>query len=63
MLPLGEGELLGFADDHTVLNASITHLIRTEAGWELAAFSDVAHLEREGADVTAHPGDPDVQPR
>lgn len=63
LLPLREDELLSFADDHTVLNASITHVIRTEAGWELAAFSDVAHLQREGADVTAHPGDPDVQPR
>ncbi|MGU3645330.1 histidine phosphatase family protein [Microbacterium sp. C23T] len=63
LLPLREDELLGFADEHTVLNASITHVIRTEAGWELAAFSDVAHLQREGADVTAHPGDPDVQPR
>jgi broad specificity phosphatase PhoE len=63
LLPLREDELLSFADDHTVLNASITHLVRADAGWKLAAFSDVAHLQREGADVTAHPGDPDVQPR
>jgi len=63
LLPLREDELLQFADDHTVLNASITHVVRGEAGWQLAAFSDVAHLKREGADVTAHPGDPDVQPR
>ena len=63
LLPLREDELLTFADDHTVLNASITHLVRGEAGWELAVFSDVTHLQREGADVTAHPGDPDVQPR
>jgi broad specificity phosphatase PhoE len=63
LLPLREDELLSFADDHTVLNASITHLVRADAGWELAVFSDVAHLQREGADVTAHPGDPDVQPR
>jgi probable phosphoglycerate mutase len=63
LLPMGEEELLAFASDHTVLNASVTHLVRTEAGWELAAFSDVQHLRREGADVTAHPGDPDVEPR
>lgn len=63
LLPMGEEELLTFATDHTVLNASVTHLVRTEAGWELAVFSDVQHLRREGADVTAHPGDPDVEPR
>ena len=51
-----------FADDHTVLNASVTHLVRGDGGWELVDFSDVAHLQREGADVTAHPGSPDVEP-
>jgi broad specificity phosphatase PhoE len=63
LLPMGEEELLDFATDHTVLNASVTHLIRVDDGWQLAAFSDVAHLRREGADVTAHPGSPDVEPR
>ena len=62
LLPMREDELLAFAEDHTVLNASITHLVRTDAGWRLDAFSDVSHLQRKGADVTAHPGDPDVQP-
>jgi broad specificity phosphatase PhoE len=62
LLPLGEEELLAFAAEHTVLNASVTHLVRGDAGWELVEFSDVAHLEREGADVTAHPGSPDVEP-
>ncbi|WP_426324115.1 histidine phosphatase family protein [Microbacterium sp. E-13] len=62
LLPMGEEELLAFAADHTVLNASVTRLVRSEAGWELAVFSDVQHLRREGADVTAHPGDPDVEP-
>ncbi|WP_194397576.1 histidine phosphatase family protein [Microbacterium atlanticum] len=59
---LREDELLAFADDHTVLNASVTHLVRGADGWELIDFSDVAHLQREGADVTAHPGSPDVEP-
>ena len=63
LLPMGETELLDFATDHTVLNASVTHLTRAEDGWKLATFSDVAHLRREGADVTAHPGSPDVEPR
>lgn len=62
LLPLREDELLAFADDHTVLNASVTHLVRGDGGWELVDFSDVAHLQREGADVTAHPGSPDVEP-
>ena len=62
LLPLGEEELLAFAGEHTVLNASVTHLVRADAGWELVEFSDVAHLQREGADVTAHPGSPDVEP-
>ncbi|MCP2636472.1 histidine phosphatase family protein [Microbacterium sp. HD4P20] len=62
LLPLREEELLAFAGDHTVLNASVTHLVRGDAGWELVEFSGVAHLQREGADVTAHPGSPDVEP-
>jgi probable phosphoglycerate mutase len=62
LLPMREDELLDFASTRTVLNASITHLVRRDAAWELAAFSDVTHLQREGADVTAHPGSPDVEP-
>ncbi|MBW9095144.1 histidine phosphatase family protein [Microbacterium jejuense] len=63
LLPMGEEELLEFATDHVVLNASVTQLTRGERGWQLTAFSDVGHLRREGADVTAHPGSPDVEPR
>lgn len=62
LLPLREDELLAFAADHTVLNASVTHVVRGDHGWELVEFSDVAHLQREGAEVTAHPGSPDVEP-
>ncbi|MHC2998686.1 histidine phosphatase family protein [Microbacterium sp. HJ5] len=63
LLPLREDELLDFAVEHTVLNASVTHLVRDGSGWRLEAFADVAHLTREGAEVTAHPGDGNVQPR
>jgi len=63
LLPMGEEELLDFAKDHVVLNASVTHLTRGADGWQITAFSDVGHLRREGADVTAHPGSPDVEPR
>ncbi len=62
LLPLAEAELLEFAASRTVLNASLTHLVRTDIGWTLAAFADVAHLEAEGAPVTVHPGSPDVEP-
>ena len=62
LLPLEEAELLDFAASHTVLNASVTHVIRTDEGWKLVEFSDVSHLEDEGVPVTVHPGSPDVQP-
>lgn len=59
---MNEKELLDFAAANTVLNASVTHLHREGGRWEVRAFSDVAHLRQEGADVTVHPGSPDVQP-
>ena len=62
LLPLSEEQLLEFAADHTVDNASITHLRATDAGWELVGFSNVEHLHREGAPVTEHAGSPDVEP-
>jgi 2,3-bisphosphoglycerate-dependent phosphoglycerate mutase len=62
LLRMSERDLLDFADGHTVLNASVTRLDRDGDGWRLVAFSDVAHLRREGADVTVHAGDPDVEP-
>lgn len=62
LLDMDERDLMDFATGNTVLNASVTHLARTEAGWELRSFSDVTHLQRGGADVTVHPGSPDVTP-
>jgi 2,3-bisphosphoglycerate-dependent phosphoglycerate mutase len=62
LLPLEEESLLEFAASHTVLNASVTHVVRTGDRWELAEFSAVEHLQREGAPVTVHPGNPDVEP-
>lgn len=62
LLPLDEAQLLEFAAGNTVLNASVTHLRRADAGWELIEFSSVAHLHREGAEITVHPGHPDVRP-
>ncbi|BDV29611.1 histidine phosphatase family protein [Microbacterium terricola] len=62
MVPMEEAELLDFAAANTVLNASVTHVVRRGVGWELVDFSVVDHLVREGADVTVHPGHPDVQP-
>src|SRR5690349_9299298 len=62
LLPLEEEALLEFAASHTVLNASVTGLVRRENGWELGDFADVRHLQAEGAAVTVHPGNPDVEP-
>jgi probable phosphoglycerate mutase len=63
LLELGESELLEFAASHTVLNASVTHVVRGHGRWELQEFSAVDHLQSEGAPVTVHPGSPDVEPR
>jgi probable phosphoglycerate mutase len=60
---MDEPTLMDFAADHTVLNASVTRLVREGDGWSVAEFSDVTHLAREGADITVHPGSPDVEPR
>lgn len=62
LLPLDENRLLEFAASRTVLNASVTHVLRAADGWKLDGFSDVAHLQVEGAPVTVHPGSPDVEP-
>lgn len=62
LLPLDEAELLEFASSNTVRNASVTELVRDGDGWRLAAFSSVDHLASEGADITVHSGDDDVQP-
>lgn len=56
---LREQELLDFASDNPVLNASITRLEFTDDGWQMPVFADVSHLREEGAEVTAHPGTPD----
>lgn len=63
LLGWSEREILEITSAHTVLNASLTRL-RTDAdGWTLEGFSDVAHLERSDAPVTAHPGSADVAPQ
>lgn len=62
LLPLDEERLLEFAASRTVLNASVTHLVRRVDGWQLDVFADVGHLQVEGAPVTVHPGSPDVEP-
>ncbi|GAA4266237.1 histidine phosphatase family protein [Frondihabitans peucedani] len=56
---LSERELLDFASEHTVANASVTVLTRPDGvgPWTLQTFSDVRHLEAAGADVTRHPGE------
>jgi probable phosphoglycerate mutase len=62
LLPMEEAELLEFAASNTVLNASVTHVVREKSCWQLVEFSAVDHLQSEGAPVTVHPGSTDVQP-
>ncbi|MET0735519.1 MAG: histidine phosphatase family protein [Microbacterium sp.] len=62
MVPMDERQLLDFAAANTVLNASVTHVVRSDDGWKLVQFSSVEHLVKDGAEVTVHPGHPDVQP-
>jgi broad specificity phosphatase PhoE len=62
LLPVDEAELLEFAASNTVRNASVTELVREGDEWSLVGFSSVDHLASEGADITVHSGDDDVQP-
>jgi 2,3-bisphosphoglycerate-dependent phosphoglycerate mutase len=64
-LGLTERELLRFAESNSVANASVTHLALSPESnrWELVDFSNVDHLDRDGASVTVHTGDDDVRPR
>jgi len=63
LLPMDEAELLAFTAVHTVRNASVTELVRTDDGWQLVTFSDITHLESAGADVTVHSGETDAPHR
>jgi broad specificity phosphatase PhoE len=59
---MDEPSLMRFAAANTVLNASVTRLRFDGDRWELVDFSDVRHLAELGAEITVHPGSPDVQP-
>ncbi|MCU1584854.1 MAG: histidine phosphatase family protein [Microbacteriaceae bacterium] len=56
---LTEKELLGFAREHTVANASVTKLTRPAGAgrWSLESFSHEGHLHEAGVPVTEHAGD------
>jgi broad specificity phosphatase PhoE len=57
-----EQQLLDFALEHTVGNASVTTLIRPSGAgaWALQSFAQDAHLEQAGVHTTEHPGDKDA---
>lgn len=62
-LGLTERELLDFAAQNNVANASVTRLARGPRGaWSLRSFSDRSHLAERGIPATEHPGEPDVYP-
>ncbi|MCS5723563.1 histidine phosphatase family protein [Herbiconiux sp. CPCC 203407] len=62
-----EEELLGFARENVVVNASITRLVRADgaasptsaADWQLAEFAHHGHLDRLDVEATRHGGDTD----
>ena len=58
-----ESELLTFIQSNTVLNASVTTLVREKQSWALTSFAWTGHLTALGAPVTEHSGDPRVQPQ
>lgn len=59
---LAEEELLDFAQQHTVGNATVTRLVRPtgEGRWSVGVFADASHLERVGVPTTEHGGDQDA---
>jgi broad specificity phosphatase PhoE len=59
---MGEEEILDFAQDHTVTNASVTRLVRPSGHgrWRVATFAEHEHLDALAA-PTEHPGDTDEQ--
>ncbi len=62
---LTEGELLDMAARTVVLNGSVTRLVRPSGSgvWQAVAFSEWTHLAAEGAPITVHAGNTDVQPK
>lgn len=62
LMGMDEPRLMQFAAANTVLNASVTRLRFDGTQWQLVDFSDVRHLAELGAEITVHPGSPDVGP-
>jgi len=60
---LSEREVLDLARRWPVRNAAVTRLVRRPTGWVATVVNDDAHLRREDAPVTEHPGDRDALPR
>lgn len=56
---LTEEELMTEVAEHSVRNASLTELTRTDGGWRVEAFDDVTHLAAQDEPVTEHPGQGD----
>ena len=55
-----EQEVLDHDLSHPIPNASVTRLIHDPDGWRLVDFASSEHLVAEGAPVTEHAGDKDV---
>ncbi|CAN5181093.1 histidine phosphatase family protein [soil metagenome] len=55
-----EEEVLAHDLAHPIPNASVTRLVHDDEGWKLVDFASSDHLVAEGAPVTEHAGDKDV---
>ena len=58
---IGYSSLLTVTLDGDTSEVAIVQVLDGEQ-WQLIDFSDVRHLEQLGAEVTVHPGSPDVRP-
>jgi broad specificity phosphatase PhoE len=61
---MSEADILGIAATTSVVNASVTRLVRPSGSgvWTLLSFNEAEHVRASGAPVTSHPGDGDVLP-
>ena len=55
---LDETQVLDLARSTPLRNASLSRLVRDDAGtWSMAAYDEVTHLHDAGLDVTEHQGE------
>ena len=58
---LNERQVLEIGANDPVKNVSLTQLERSDGGWRLLRYNDVAHVEQAGAPITEHRGEVDAR--